>query len=213
MKKRVTTLLVGIVGSSALALTLHAAQDTKPKAKKAAKTAEKAAAKDVCYDFSDLPEKDYRVGDVIPADKAEIQLKEFLGPAGNPSTADAAQKAVPVNTTFANGKAPELRMYLINAKVVPEAPLKKVTLKFAQNVGSQLVNFEVNGDQRVETTGLPSLNGKVVGGSAVIVNVNPNSTTGNHPGGTLEIHSTAEKIKHFGIGGVPLYVDRVCMAR
>jgi hypothetical protein len=209
--KRLTTMFVGIAASSALALTLHASQETKTR--KAAKAPEKTAAKDVCYDFSDLPEKDYRVGDVIPADKAEIQLKEFLGPAGNPSQADQAQKAVPVNTTFANGKAPELRMYLINAKVVPEAPLKKVTLKFAQNAGSQLVNFEVNGDRRVETTGLPSLNGKVVGGSAVIVNVNPSSTSGNHPGGTLEIHSTAEKIKNFGIGGVQLYVDRVCMVR
>lgn len=162
----------------------------------------------VGFDFAGLEDKKYRVGDTLESNDMKIQFKEFRMPGGQASGADESQLASPTNTSFANGDKPELRMFLINAQVMPDEPLRKVTLKFAQNKSSQLVNLQINDDKRVSTNGLQWFHNKLVGGVRVSVQ-KASSGAGAFPGGTLELAAAAGKIKTFAVGGVQLFVDDV----
>jgi len=122
------------------------------------------------------------------------------------------------NTKIANGTAPELRMYLINAQVTPQSPVKKVTLNFAENLGGLLSNLEVNGDKHVVDGGLLQANGKVIGKSgagraAIVVNMTSTAEGTGFSRGTLELHATQGKIETFSIGGLQLFIDNVCMTK
>jgi hypothetical protein len=191
--------IIGILGLGAGALTAHGAESAKSKR--------------VEFDFSGLPDKKLRVGDKIKTEHGTIEMEEFTMAGGNPSQADEAQAANPVQTTFAKGSAPpELRMYLINARVRPNAPVRKVVLKFAQTAASGLVNIQVDGDHRVGTHGLQGFHNQVIGGARVTVRKNP-ATGVNFPGGELELEAIDGKFRNFGVGGLVFLIDDVRLVK
>jgi len=175
-----------------------------------------------CFDFSEAtPDTEYRVGDFINAEHAVVELREFYLDKGTPSQAEETggeQVAIVQNSNQARGGAPELRMYLISANVKPQAPIKKVELKFAENIGSLVSNLEVNGQKRVVQGGLSQANGKVMGRpskgrAAIIVNLDSTATGSGFNRGTLALHATNGAIESWSIGGQQLFVDEVCMTK
>lgn len=177
------------------------------------------AAQVECYDFNNLAVgTEYHVGDAVNARYADVHLKEFHVAPHTPSQS-AVQFASVTNGQIALGAAPELRMYLINAQVTPIAPVRKVSLKFAENLGSLLSNIEVNGSKHVVQGGLSSVNGMVIGDATTGWAVVTANITSAAPGvgfnrGTLELYALAGgEIQTFSIGGQQLVIDDVCMTK
>jgi hypothetical protein len=108
----------------------------------------------------------------------------------------------------------------MNAQVVPNKPVKRVTLDIAEassGGAAPHANIEVNGEKHEVTGGLASINGKVIGkapagSAAIVVNLAP-STGGNWNVGTLELHATKGKIESFAFGGLQVFVDNVCFTK
>jgi hypothetical protein len=174
-------------------------------------------AKRDCFDFSALtPGTRYALGDTVKAQHALITIRDYLGTGAPPES----RGVWITNTKLAGGTAPELRTYLMNAQVVPNKPVKKVTLNIAEassGGAAPHANIEVNGEKHEVTGGLATINGKVIGKSpagnaAIVVNLAP-ATAGNWNVGTLELHATKGKIESFAFGGLQVFIDNVCFSK
>lgn len=212
--------LLGAAGIAALLLAVPASAQS-PVATEATDAAQPAkkggAAKRDCFDFSAMtPGTRYGIGDTVKAAHALITIRDYLG-TGAPAESRGVWIA---DTKLAGGTAPELRTYLMNAQVVPNKPVKKVTLNIAEassGGAAPHANIEVNGEKHEVTGGLATINGKVIGKSpagnaAITVNLAP-ATSGNWNVGTLELHATKGKIESFGFGGLQVFVDNVCFTK
>ncbi len=176
-----------------------------------------AAAAQECYGFEHLaPDVQYVVGDTIQAEHARIELQEFHGSGGNPSQSPN-QYAIIFNGNIARGiDSPELRMYLINALVTPDAPLRRVRFRFAENVAALLANIAINGERHVVTGGLALAHQQVVSSATGDVRVTVTMDqpgAGNFQGGEVELEALSGAIDSFGLGGLQFFIDDVCMQR
>ena len=124
-----------------------------------------------------------------------------------------------------------MKITSIVAQVVPQKPVREVTLKYAENpghTGRHDINFGVNGQRRVWHGRLARLDGAVMGdrrhGGKVKVSVTANRA-GNGSywvRGTLKLQALPDRpipgrqngIAAFEIGeATQLFVDEVCITR
>jgi hypothetical protein len=208
--------MLGVFGVCGCPLAVPAAAQS-TEATEASPAAKKGAAKRDCFDLEAMtPGTKFELGDTVKAARATITIRDYLGSGAPPET----RGVWITNTRLAGGTAPELRTYLMNAQVVPNAPVKKVTLNIAEassGGAAPHANIEVNGEKHEVTGGLASLNGRVIGKSpagnaAIIVNLAP-AAAGNWNVGTLELHATKGRIESFGFGGLQVFIDNVCFTK
>ena len=180
-----------------------------------------------CYDFS-KPEvgTTYSIGQTLDLKHSTINVRRLVNKDG-PASNDTAVAEIHAGN-LPQGGAPSLRMNSIVAQVVPNKLVKKMTLKFAQNLGSdpskRLVNFGVNGDRRAFNGSLEQMNGKVLGkadqGGKVKVSVSATPDGGDSfwVRGTVTLTPTKglplpmKGIKKFSFGASSqLFIDDVCI--
>lgn len=176
-----------------------------------------AAQAQTCWDFATLDQAHhYGIGEIFVAPTATIEMKNYVLN-GNKITNPAAV-AYASQTKIAGGTAPEFRLYLINAHIVPNSPVSTVSYRFAHfvNGGSGVAhaNLGVNGELVEVTTGMASLNGRVLGDPAIgtaMVTVNITSLPGASPQvGTVQLQAVSGLIEKFTLGGVQKFIDEVC---
>jgi hypothetical protein len=176
-----------------------------------------AAIQQTCWDFATLDQSHlYRLGEIFVAPTATIEMKNYLLN-GNKST-NPAGVAYANPSQISGGPAPELRLYLINAHVVPNTPASTVTYRFGHFVNGQSgvahANLGVNGELVEVTNGMLSLNNLVLGDPAigrVRVTVTMTTLPGESPErGTVQLTAETGSIEKFTIGGIQKYVDDVC---
>ena len=82
----------------------------------------RTAAAQTCWDFATLDQThQYRIGEIFIAPTATIEMKNYLWN-GNKIVSPAAV-GYATQTQIAGGPAPEFRLYLINAHIVPDTPV------------------------------------------------------------------------------------------
>ncbi len=196
--------LASLTAASAFALAIHAAQPAPLLAQAAATT---------CWDFADLSQTErFGIGEVFVAPTATINFIEYLLN-GNWVTNTAAI-AYANNSAIAGGPNPELRTYLINAQVIPNTPLDRVTWKFGftNSLDGSVANLGVNG-QMVEIDGaIADLHGRILGHPAlgrVLVTVALAEASPER--GTVTLQAISGKIHRFAVGGRQDFVDDICM--
>jgi hypothetical protein len=208
--------MIGVFGVCACLVAIPATAQS-PESTDVSPAAKKGAAKRDCFDFAAMtPGTKYELGDTVKAAHATITIRDYLGTGAPPES----RGVWITNTKLAGGTAPELRTYLMNAQVVPNAPVKKVTLNIAEassGGAAPHANIEVNGEKHEVSGGLASLNGKVIGKSpagsaAIVVNLAP-AAVGNWNVGTLELHATKGKIESFSFGGLQVFLDNICFVK
>lgn len=182
-----------------------------PAAKKGGK------AKHDCFDFSLMtPGTKYNLGDTVKTEHALVTIRDYLGTGAPPES----RGVWITDTKLAGGAAPELRTYLMNAQVVPNAPVRKVRMNIAEassGGAAPHANIEVNGEKHEVTGGLATLNGKVIGKSPagaaeIFVDLAP-AASGNWNVGTLELNAVKGRIESFAFGGLQVFFDNVCFLK
>ena len=180
-----------------------------------------------CYDFSS-PEvgTEYHIGQSLNLRHSVINVRQLVNKEG-PASNDTAMAVIHAGN-LPQGGAPSLRMNSIVAQVVPNKLVKKMTLKFAQNLGSdpefRLVNFGVNGERRAFKGSLEQMDGKVLGESGnggkirVSVSATPDGGDSHWVRGTVTLKPTKglplpmKGIKQFSFGASSqLFIDDVCI--
>ena len=175
------------------------------------------AAAQTCWDFSTLDQTHhYRIDEVFEAPSATIEMKNYLWN-GNKIVSPAAV-AYATQTQISGGPAPEFRLYVINAHIVPDTPVATLSYQFGlfANGGSGVAhaNLGVNGELVEVTTGMASLNGVELGDPAIgIARVTVNMLT--QPGvspekGTVQLQAQSGLIEQVKIGGIQKFIDYVC---
>jgi hypothetical protein len=184
-----------------------------------------ALAVEHCYDFSRMPVGTvYRVGDIYEDDNLSVHMRDFYvgGVAVTPNNVDAPKVTVS-NTALAQDASPEILTYLMNAQVIPRQPLRKVTMKVAQNVGHDgqaRANLGVNGELREFVGSIAQADGKKMGDAnrgrvQLEIDLVPDVSTPENPSfwhrGTLTMTGVdGALIDRFAFGGMSLAADRVC---
>jgi len=208
--------MVRVLGPWAFLLAA-AAMAQSPASAEVPPAAGSSAAERDCFDFSSLkPGTKYELADTVKAAHATITIEDYLG-----TRAPAESRGVWItNTRLAGGTTPELRTYLMNAQVMPDVPVREVTLNIAEassGGAAPHANIEVNGEKYVVIGGLAGINGTVIGNSAtgnaaVVVNLAP-AAAGNWSVGTLELHATKGKIESFAFGGLHVFLNNICFMK
>jgi hypothetical protein len=190
--------LIAIFGLGAGALSTVVQAADPPAGSASVSNGGKAGSKTVRVDFSNFPDRQWKVGDGIKGAHGEIEFREFFGPRGNASQSEE-QKATVVDTARAGGRSPELKTRLINVRFTPSAPVARVTLKFAQESADENVDLVVNGDKRSSGRGLIGFDNQMIGGARVTVGKIPGPGK-DHPSGRLELLAVKGKIESFAVG-------------
>ena len=199
--------------STTFALSLAAYGSSKPETL-ALRQSLVARTAPLCFDFDKEPfglgaGSILGVGEVIQARNVTIHFHPYESGGRLYSSGSGYTN----NSSFAGSQAPEFKPYLIRAQMVPNVPLSRVTMRFAEQLNAargQDNNFEVNGVVRAITNDLTSLNTALVGGA--LVTVTPDAVQpANRVTGTLKITAQTSSITSFGVGGIQTYVDDVCM--
>lgn len=176
-----------------------------------------SAAAQTCWGFETLDQSHlYRLGEIFQAPTATIEMKHYLlngNKNSNPAGVGHAQQ-----TQIAGGPAPEFRLYLLNAHVVPNTPAAWVSFQFGHIpngiTGVAHGNLGVNGELIETTTGMAGLNGRVLGDPAVgtvLVTVNMTTAPGASPErGTVQLQALTGQIEKFTFGGIQFFVKNVC---
>ena len=180
-----------------------------------------------CYDFSNPPVgTEYHIGDTLNLRHSVINVRQLVNRDG-PASNDSAVAVIHAGN-LPQGGAPSLRMSSIVAQVIPKKLVKKMTLKFAQNLGSdpskRIVNIGVNGQRLTMNGSLGRADGKVLGkanmGGKVRVSVNATPDGGDSywVRGTVTLKSASplplprKGIKQFSFGAsTQLFIDDVCI--
>lgn len=180
-----------------------------------------------CYDFSNPPVgTEYHIGQTLNLRHSVINVRELINRDGAASNDSAV--AVIHAGNLPQGGAPSLRMTSIVAEVIPNNLAKKMTLKFAQNLGSdpskRIVNIGVNGQRLSMNGSLGRADGKVLGkanmGGKVRVSVNATPDGGDSywVRGTVTLRSASplpfpqKGITQFSFGAsTQLFIDDVCI--
>jgi hypothetical protein len=176
-----------------------------------------AAQVQTCWDFATLDQTHhYQIGETFIAPTATIEMKNYV--LNGNKIASPAAVAYATQTQIAGGPAPEFRLYLINAHVEPNTPASTVSYRFGHFVngasGVAHANLGVNGELVEVTTGMASLNGRVLGDPAIgtaLVTVNMLSAPGASPEvGTVQLQAVTGAIEKFTPGGIQMFIKDVC---
>ncbi|MCA9471349.1 MAG: hypothetical protein MRJ96_09580 [Nitrospirales bacterium] len=180
-----------------------------------------------CYDFSQPPVgTEYHIGDTLNLRHSVINVRPLVNRDG-PASNDSAVAEIHAGN-LPQGGAPSLRMSSIVAQVIPNKLVKTMTLKFAQNLGSdpskRIVNIGVNGQSLSLNGSLDRADGKVLGkadkGGKVRISVQATPDGGDSywVRGTVTLTSASplplpqKGIKQFSFGAsTQLFIDDVCM--
>lgn len=183
-------------------------------------SAGRATAAQVCWDFADLSQEvQYRIGDTYTAENATIEFKNYLNNGTKVSNPGALAQAT--NTEISRGTRPELRTYVLNAHVEPNAPLRSVRFRYGLFVGADGIgdaNLGVNGEMREVAESYAELDGEVLGKpalgtvevSVVVDNPLPNP---DWETGVVTLTATQGAIEKWTFGGVQLFLDDVCLQK
>jgi len=177
-----------------------------------------AAQVQTCWDFATLEQTHhFGIGEFFVAPTATIEMKNYVLN-GNKVTPDGAV-GYAQQSRIAEGTAPEFRLYVINAHIVPNTPATAVSYKFGHfangSSGVAHANLGVNGELVEVTTGMASLNGRVLGDPAIgtaLVTVNMLTPPGASPEkGTVQLQALTGLIEKFTVGGIVMYIDDMCI--
>jgi hypothetical protein len=182
-----------------------------------------------CFDFSkQTTGTTWTVNQEIRTGFGKVVVREFVidGKKYTPQT-DVQTQYLKVNSSqIAQGSPPELHGSLINVQIVPDKPVRGISMKFAQQLGvtGQLpANLEVNGDRHDFRGALTEANGKEIGDAAkgvakLRVNLVADASTPEHPNsywhrGTVEARATSGAIETLSFGAQAFNFDDVCIYR
>lgn len=172
-----------------------------------------------CFDFSRMPVGTvYQVGDEYVDALLRVEMRDFFVDGVAVARAPGIKVVSIENTAQALGTAPEVHTYLMNARVIPNVPVRKVTMKIAQNVGEYdktHFNIGVNGELRHIVGALTPLDNQLMGDTGGTARVRVTLTADPDPSdwhrGTLSLTAESGLIHKFGFGGQILNVDDVCL--
>jgi hypothetical protein len=174
-----------------------------------------ASAAEHCYDFAGLKlGQIYRIGETIDARHSIITFRPYkmngneVG--GEVNSAELQQAQI------AGGTAPEMGMKTLAFQLQPKQPVKRVSMRLAQNMtptgGFGVANLEVNGEQHESPDGFAAADGKRLGGAQISASLVNNAA--NWHVGTLEIRAKpGGSIDSVTIGGHAWRVDNVCLTK
>lgn len=151
-----------------------------------------------CLDFEDLSlYRVYMVGDTILTSVFPITITNFTRANGIVLNHGDVEVS---NVAISGGSGNEL--IVDNATLIfgIEKPVNSISLLFGENGGD--LNIEINGEYRAFNRFM-DIHNEPIGGASVRVN----SKAGSNQG-TLDLFGT---ISQFGIGGIEVALDRVCM--
>ena len=172
-----------------------------------------------CYDFSRMPVgTTYRLGDVHVDNLLQVVLQHFYV-GGVPVVQTDANHVSVSNTALAQGAAPEVQTYLLNAQITPNTPVREVTMQIAQNIGASgasKANLGVNGELREITGLLSQADGKRMGKPdmgevEVRVSLTPDGGDSYWHRGNLRMTALSGAIDKLTIGMQPGAIDNVCL--
>ena len=167
-----------------------------------------------CYPLDALTVDDeYFIGDSFEATNATINITPYFrnGEAASPDN-PSVQRAWVRSSMIAGGNAPELRAYLVNVQVVPDTPAQGVSMRYGRTGGTRFANLAVNGELTEIDGSMTDVDNRVLGSplqGRVLVRVTPDNT--DHESGTIELFPLTGAIHRFAVGGVPHYLDDVCL--
>ena len=180
-----------------------------------------ARAAETCYDFArQTVGNTFAVGETVQAEHLRVRIHSY-------------QKAVPVagdqfvevkSTTHAGGTAPEMYTYQANLLVDPRQPVTEMRFRVGESRGGPEnpigghANIIFNGTRHVVTGGLSQLDDREfedAAGRRVRIQARL-SQVGTDPAGhwfngTMKVRAKSGEIVSFGIGGVPVAIDDVCV--
>lgn len=182
-----------------------------------------------CFDFSkQTTGTTWTVNQEIRTGFGKVVVREFVidGKKYTPQT-DVQTQYLKVNSSqIAQGSPPELHGSLINVQIVPDKPVRGISMKFAQQLGvtGQLpANLEVNGDRHDFRGALTEANGKELGDASkgkarLRVELVADASTPEHPNsfwhrGTVEARATSGAIETISFGAQAFNFDDVCIYR
>lgn len=121
-----------------------------------------------CYDFSNLTDTEYQVGQTIPTKHGSINLLKVFDENGKPMQPNPNGAKLYNNVPIpGQGEVPSLKNHGgMTIQVVLQSRISSVTLKFAENTGikdEQLWNFGVNGERRIWRGQMSTLDGQSIG--------------------------------------------------
>ena len=179
-----------------------------------------------CYDFNGpAVGTTYHVGRTVNAKHATIHMEKFRTTNG-PSQSKVQAGEIVNSDLPRGGGAPSLKLTSIVAHVVPKKKVKKVTMKYAENLGQNgrhNLNFGVNGQNRVWNGALGQLDGKVMGdrdhGGKVKISVSavPDGNGSYWVRGALTLQAIGGPLSGQGIQGFRFgaasqgLFDRICL--
>ncbi len=179
----------------------------------------------VCYPFDNVEGKTFAPGDQKQFDKALITFYEYYNEAGDQVPGGNAS----VKNSGIIGEPPVLSLNSrILVQVIPEQRIKRVTLDYAENKGTdnnQIVNLGINNEIKAWRGTLYKLNGKKLGQKDYGGLVNISVTQHPHAGGSDWVEGTLtleadpahpnlpdRGISRFAVGrSSQLQIDNVCL--
>jgi hypothetical protein len=170
----------------------------------------------VCYGFDRQPEgAQWGVGDTIRIDDlGRVEVRDLLvdGKPYAPETRFLRR----VGNAIAGGSAPAVYAKNVTLRMVPKAPVTRISMRLAQQpgaAGARPASVEVNGERHEFAGSLEQLDGKVLGGMAAArLKVRLPVSDGAFDVGQLVVESKAG-IRSFSIGAAELHLDDVCFER
>ncbi|MEJ2622498.1 MAG: hypothetical protein P8163_20280 [Candidatus Thiodiazotropha sp.] len=178
----------------------------------------------VCYPFDKVEDKTFAPGDQKQFDKALITFYEYY----NEDMQQVPDGHASVINSGIIGEPPVLSFRQILVQVVPEQRIKRVTLDYAENKGTdnnQVVNLGINNEIKSWSGTFHRMNGKKLGqkdyGGLVNISVTqqPHAEVGNWVEGTLTLEADPAQpnlpdrgISRFAVGrSSQLQIDNVCL--
>ncbi len=178
-----------------------------------------AVAGETCYDFGQQTVgQAFAVGDIVQAENLRVRIHSY-----ERVVPVAGDQYVRVNSSAnAGGNAPELYTYQANLLIEPRHPVSEIRLRVGESRGGPEnpigghANIIVNGKRWMITGGLDGLTDKVIvtdSGAKVRIQVKLAQAAqgSNWWRGTMKVQAKAAEIASFGIGGIPVAVDDVCL--
>lgn len=166
----------------------------------------------ICYPFDRQPEgAAWRVGDTIPiGDLGRVEVRHL--PLGGRPQAPDDRFLRRAGHALAGGSVPALHARNVVLRLLPNAPVLRVSMRVAQQPGAQggrPAMLEVNGERHELGGVLEPLDGRTFGAGAARVKVRLAQADGAFDVGQLVVESRAG-IRSVSIGAAELHLDEVC---
>ncbi len=178
-------------------------------------------ANEQCYDMSGLiSAMDYPVGTTFNVQGTQFKIMSLRDKTGTPLST-TQQGARVFQSNIAGGIAPEVQLRDVKFRIIPDMPVKQVSIRASQHPGVNdnllLANIGINGDRLQLIYGLGGANELVLGNNQKgqilidtdLVTAPPNSSgwiTGN-----INLDALDGSISGFTIGARLLRIDDICL--